>query len=84
MYILKIVYKWRSLIDLFPVNYCSAFFYSRSFSCALYFDYSSWQESDEKLQDTNILIKMNFFLFEKRLFWKKLFISKNYVFEKQI
>ena len=33
---LKIVHKRRSLIDPFSANHCSAFFYSRSFSCSLF------------------------------------------------
>ena len=35
---LNIVHKWCSLIDPFPANHCSAFFYSCSFSYALYSD----------------------------------------------
>ena len=47
---LKVVHKWRSLIDTFPANHCSASSYSLSFSCALYSDDSSWQVSDKNLQ----------------------------------
>ena len=47
---LKVVHKCRSIIDPFPANHCSAFFYSRSFFFALYSDDSSWQVSDEKLR----------------------------------
>ena len=38
---LKVVQKWRFLIDPFPANYCLALSYRRSFSCALYSDDSS-------------------------------------------
>ena len=68
----------------FPTNHCSAFFYSRSFSCALYSeDFTLFY-----FEDMNILIKVKLFGLKNRFFFgesfylkKKVFENKNNVFE---
>ena len=71
-----------NLSNPFPVNHCSAFSYSHSFSCALYSDDSSWQTTDKKLRKYKHFNQRKTFLLEK-VFFKKVFIWKKTVIWKK-
>ena len=73
-----------SLIDPFPANHCSTFFYSHSFSCALYSEILLDKCHMKSFEDINILIKNESFLFEKCLLWKKLLFEKRLFLKKKL
>ena len=91
MYSFKTVQKWCTLIDPFPTNHCSFFFfYTCSFSCASILMIFPDQFQMKSFKDINILIKVklfclkNLFFLEKTFIWKKLcFWKLKYAFERK-
>ena len=84
LYSLKIVHKWRSIIDPFLANHCSAFSYSRSFSCSLSLLTILLDKCQMKsFENINISIKVKLFCVKNVFFWKKLLFERKYVFERK-
>ena len=77
VYSLKIIHKWRSLIDPFPTSHCFAFFHTRSFSSALYSEDFFDKCLMKSFEDMNILMKVKLFGLKNVFFCKKLLFKTN-------